>query len=74
MTDRCMVNQATIRLISKAWNTSLHVIYCHLHPLDTISSEVKKVLRNLEDMSETRQVSKSGCVIEQILAAFDRLR
>ena len=74
MTDRCVVNQAAIRLINEAWHTNLHVLYCHLHPLDTISSEVKRCLRNLEDNTIERQLSKSGCVIEQILSAFDRLR
>ena len=74
MTDRCVVNQAAIRMISEKWRKPLHILYCHLHPLDTICSEVKKCLHRLEEESDNRQLSKSGCVVEQVLAAFDRLR
>ena len=74
MTDRCVVNQAAIHKINDLWEKNLHILYCHLHPLDTITSEVKKCLSLMEDKTIDRHLSKSGCLIEQILAAFDRLR
>ena len=74
MTDRCVVNQAAVRLINNQWIKKLNHVYCHLHPLDTIATEVKKCLRRLEEDTEARQLSKSGCVIEQIMNAFDKLR
>ena len=76
MTDRCAVNQAAIRLIDEEWKKKLNVLFCHLHPLDTISSVAKKCLRDMEEKVELdqRKLSKSGCIVEQILAAFDKLR
>ena len=74
MTDRCVVNQAAVRLINNQWIKKLNHVYCHLHPLDTIATEVKKCLRRLEEDTDARQLSKSGCVIEQIMNAFDKLR
>ena len=74
MTDRCVVNQAAVRHSNKKWGKKLNQLYCHLHPLDTISTEVKKTLRRLEDNPDNRQLSKSGCVAEQIMNAFDKLR
>ena len=74
MTDRCVVNQAAVRLVNEQWKKQIHVLFCNLHPLDTIASDVKKCLHRLECDSNVRQLSKSGCVVEQILAAFDRLR
>ena len=49
-------------------------MYCHLHPLDTVASEVKKTLRKMEENTGDRQLSSAGCVSEKVLAAFDRLR
>ena len=75
MTDRCAVNQAAIRLIDE-WKKKLNVLHCNLHPLDTIASVAKKCLWDMEEKTELdqRKLSKSGCVSEQILAAFDKLR
>ena len=70
MTD----NQAAVRLINNQWGKKLNHLYCHLHLLDTIATEVKKCLRRLEEDTEARQLSKSGCVIEQIMNALDKLR
>ena len=74
MTDRCAVNQAAINIVNAEWHKNLNKLYCHLHPLDTLASEMKKCLRDMEVETEARKLSKSGCVAEQILAAFDRLR
>ena len=43
-------------------------------PSYTIVSEVKKCFHSLEDVDEPRLLSRSGCVMSQVLAAFDRLR
>ena len=74
MTDRASVNQTTIRKINKKWGKTLNVMYCHLHPLDTVAFEVKKTLRKMEENTDDRQLSSVGCVSEKVLAAFDRLR
>ena len=74
MTDRATVNQATITLINRAWKKQLNLLYCHLHPLDTIATDIKKCLATMEEKVDTRQLSSSGCVAEKVLAAFDRLR
>ena len=41
MTDRCVVNQAAVPLINNQWGKKLNHVYCHLHPLDTIATEVR---------------------------------
>ena len=76
MTDRCYGNQAAVRIINEEWKKNLNVLYCHLHPLDTITTVVKTCLREMEPECELEQrmLSKSGCMAEQILAAFDKLR
>ena len=74
LTDRASVNHATVRKINKKWGKTLNVMYCHLHPLDTVASEVKKTLRKMEENTDDRQLSSAGCVSEKVLAAFDRLR
>ena len=74
MTDIATVNQAKIRKINEKWRKTLNVMYCHLHPLDTVASEVKKTLRKMENNTDDQQLSSVGCVSEKILAAFDRLR
>ena len=74
MTDRATVNQASITLINGIWKKKLNILYCHLDPLDTIASDIKKCLRSMEENWDGRQLSSVGCVAEKIIAAFDRLR
>ena len=65
MTDRATVNQASIPLINAAWKKRLNMLYCHLYPLNTIATNIKKCLRTLEDSKDSRHLSPVGCVAEQ---------
>ena len=48
MTDRVAVNHATISRLEETWNKHLNELNCHLHPLETISSSCRSVLKGLE--------------------------
>eukprot|EP00745_Piridium_sociabile_P031362 TRINITY_DN51909_c0_g1_i1.p1 TRINITY_DN51909_c0_g1~~TRINITY_DN51909_c0_g1_i1.p1 ORF type:complete len:176 (-),score=30.14 TRINITY_DN51909_c0_g1_i1:226-753(-) len=41
MTDRAAVNQSTIQRVNASWGKSLNELNCHLHPLETITTECK---------------------------------
>ena len=73
LTDRAIVNQAAVKLIMDAWNKNLNILYCHLHPLDTIASTVKKCLSEV-DMHAEQSLPSHGCLIHQIMAHFNTLR
>ena len=73
ITDRARVNQATIRLLNEKWGTQLNVLYCNLHPLDTIATKIKVYLKS-QERDSSRALSKNGCVTEQIFSAIDKLR
>ena len=66
MTDRAVVNAHTILLLSELWKKELTQLLCHLHPLDTISTELKEVLKKLEGDHE-RSLPKTGCIVYQVL-------
>ena len=68
------MNEAAINIVNAEWTRNVHKLYCHIHPLDTFASEIKKCLRDKEVETEAKKLWKSGCVAEQILAVFDRLR
>ena len=73
LTDRAIVNQAAIRLLNSEWESNINVLYCNLHPLDTIASSVKSCLVKLECKDE-RSLPSSGCLIDQIINHFNSPR
>ena len=48
MTDRAVVNHATIVRVCEEWGKSMNELNCHLHPLDTIASSTRSTLKSLE--------------------------
>ena len=73
LTDRAVVNQAAVKVIMEAWDKKINILYCHLHPLDTIASAVKKCLVELEGGAD-RSLPAHGCLSHQIMAHFNTLR
>ena len=49
MTDRAPVNNATVNQLNHRWDNKTQVLYCHLHPLETISRNVLSSLKKFED-------------------------
>ena len=73
LTDRAIVNQAAIRLLNPEWESNINVLYCNLHPLDTIASSVKSCFVKLECKEEC-SLPSSGGLIDQIINHFNSLR
>ena len=46
--DRAIVNKKTINDLSDIWNKKLHIYYCHIHPLETISKKCRDALKQLQ--------------------------
>ena len=71
MTDRCAANHATLRIVSEEWQQSINELYCHLHPLDTMSTASRSALSRHVRISESGsgnpairmlyRISGSGC-------------
>ena len=49
MSDRCAANGAAIRLVEAAWDKSLNVLHCHLHPLDSVAKKCCKALAAIQE-------------------------
>ena len=45
MRDRSIVNKKTINDLSDIWNKKLHIYYCHIHTLETISKKFRDALK-----------------------------
>ena len=72
MTDRAVVNQATVRRIEQRWDTDLHQLHCHLHPLDTIASSCRSALKKLE--KERGTLFGNDCMSGNIVLQMNKLR
>ena len=48
LTDRCAVNHAAIQLVEQVWDKALNELNCHLHPLDSIATKARSVLKRCE--------------------------
>ena len=48
MSDKATVNRATVDLLEQAWNKPITSVYCHLHPLKTISQSILGCLTKFE--------------------------
>ena len=73
MTDRAIVNHATVNLVNQSWDKSLNELNFHLHPLDTIASSCLKNLKNTQD-GETSRIWGSDCVASKIVWVMNKLR
>ena len=74
--DRHVVNQAAIRMVDAKWgkvSKGLNILYCSLHPLDTIASAIKTYMAKNEK-GQKRCLSTFGCIAWQIMCSFSTLR
>ena len=49
MTDRCSANHAALKIVSSVWGKSFNELNCHLHPLDSIATACRSVLKEHDD-------------------------
>ena len=73
LSDRCAANRAALRIVCSEWNISLNELNCHLHPLDSIASAVRRALKNLEE-SRGSLLFGSDCVAANLILANNKLR
>ena len=48
LTDRGAVNHAAIQLVEQVWDKALNELNCHLHPLDSIATKARSVMKRCE--------------------------
>ena len=49
MSDKATVNQPTVDLLEQAWHKPITSVYCHSHPLQTISQSILGCLPKFEN-------------------------
>lgn len=69
LTDRAPVNHLTVFLLEKDWNKSLIELNCNVHPLEAVSSRIKKELHACE-----LNKFSDDCVAWHIIMAMNALR
>jgi len=75
MTDRVNVNHATIVLVNQAWQKSLTELNCHLHPLDTIASSVRAVLKKEQNIEKSeKKLFGSDCMAGDVVLQMNKMR
>ena len=72
MTDRLATNKAVIQELEKEIG-SLYALYCNVHPLDSMASQVKKILRDIDDAPKSRCFGTEGAC-GNTLYAISKLR
>ena len=80
MSDRAVVNSATINIVNKSWGKQLNKLFCNLHPLETVTRKLFTFLKKTEedlptDVAEDMQQLFSGaCLAEKVIMAFNTFR
>ncbi|KAG1655884.1 Protein bric-a-brac 2 [Nymphon striatum] len=72
MTDRVAVNHATIVLLNSFWGKTLTELNCHLHPLDSISTNVRSALNNIE--ADKGKLFGKDCFAGNIVLQINKMR
>lgn len=70
MTDRAAVNSSTVRLLNNELGRNLH-LNCNVHPLDSMSMEVRK---HLKKSSTSSKSFGSDAAIANVLYGISKLR
>ncbi|KAK6189078.1 hypothetical protein SNE40_005122 [Patella caerulea] len=75
LTDRCAANHATIQLLNETWDTNIHELNCHLHPLDSIASKTRSAIKMYEkDKRVPKKIFGTDCVVADIVVQINKLR
>ena len=75
LSDRAIVNQCAVNKVSALWKKDVHQLYCNIHPLETITREVKKCLKDNEKGNLGKLFnSKSVCLMERVIMAMNKMR
>ena len=75
LSERAIVNQCAVNKVSALWKKDVHQLYCNIHPLETITREVKKCLKDNEKGNLGKLFnSKSVCLMERVIMAMNKMR
>ena len=74
MSDRAVVNHATIQRLELSWRKSLNELNCHLHPLDTIASKTRSTLKIMEPADVGKKLWGTESLSHQLVLAVNKLR
>lgn len=75
LTDRCAANHAAIRLVCASWNKALNELNCNLHPLETVASKTKSVLKEIEkSMGISGKIKGKECIGANIVVQINKMR
>ena len=75
MTDRASVNHATVEKVCSKWNKKLNELNCHLHPLDTISTECRSALKALESTQSSKgHLYGNDCTVGNLVVQINKFR
>ena len=72
MSDRAPVNHSTIQKVCETWGKNLNKINCNLHPLETIATSCRSVLKSSE--KESSSLFGCDCMAGNIVLAMNKLR
>ena len=72
LTDRCASNHAAIRLVNSAWNKTITELNCHLHPLDSVATNVRSALKSLQ--TEKGSLWGSDCLAANVILSMNKVR
>lgn len=74
MTDRAAVNHATIERLQLSWRKTLNELNCHLHPLETIATSTRSVLKAMEPANIDKRLWGTECLAHQLVLAVNKFR
>ena len=74
MTDRCAANHAAIAILEKKWGKQLNELYCHLHPLDSMSTVVRTAMKANEGSNISHALFGKDCIAGNVVLAINKLR
>ena len=74
MSDRAPVNRATVDRFEQAWHKPITSVYCHLHPLDTISRSILGCLTKFENDVVFDKLFSGRSLADKVILAIDKFR
>lgn len=74
LTDRAPVNHLTVVMLEKEWQINIIELNCNLHPLEAISSRIKKELTVCESPNIKNIVNGDECLAWKIIMAMNSIR
>jgi hypothetical protein len=70
MSDRCASNKAAIRMLEQEWGKTLNKLFCHVHPIDTITSQCRQAINKTQSAQGVKgSVFGRDCIAANVVLA-----